>query len=363
MTRFSLIMGRTSTLYNHGKTKKGKYNLSELVQDNSIKWITDLNFSAGELDFTLIEKNHPIIPYTGDKIAFKWGHKKIFYGRVFEYSVNKDNRVSVKAYDNTRYLKNQDSIVFKSGTIADRFNQCCKRVGLTHKVIDKPGHKVAAEICEGKSYWDDIKSAIDKTTVATGHRYYVLANYNVIELRRVPHKKLKIYVGSKSGMTNFTYSVDIDNTANRIRVVKKDSKKSQTTSATAKGKASKKSKTVAKESPTNTSFKYADAQGKSVKQWGPLQIVVNAKDKANQAQMLKQAQGQLKLKNNANKTLTIDCIGNTDLIAGNAVTVKITDLGKKIKNCPIIKAVHNFGTDYTCQLTMKAGVSWQESGS
>lgn len=361
MTDYTLTLGRTSQLFNKkGKTRKGKYGLKELVKDGSIKWTTDVNFSAGELEFTLVEKAHPIIPYTGDKVSFTWDKHKIFYGRVFGYSVNKDNTVTVKCYDNMRYLKNQDSIVFKSGTIADRFKQICKRAGIKGKVVKNPSHKVKAEICEGKSYFDMIKSAIKKTLTATGHRYFVLANYDKVELRRIPYKKLKIYVGSKSGMTDFTYSVDINNTYNVIRVVKKDSKKSQTVSATAKGK---KSKSSGKETPENTSFKYADAKGKSVAQWGKLQKVINAKDKANQAQMLKQAKDELKLRNNANKTLTVTCIGNTDLIAGNAVTIKINDLGKQIKNCPIIKAVHTFGTDYKCELTMKAGKSWQESGS
>lgn len=390
MTDYSLTLGRTSQLFNKkGKTRKGKYGLKELVKDGSIKWTTDLNFSAGELDFDLVEKAHPIIPYTGDKVSFIWNKHKVFYGRVFKYSVNEDNTISVKCYDNSRYLKNQDSIVFKAGTAADRFNQVCKQAGLKHKVVKTPSHKLRAEICEGKSYFDMIKSAIDKTTTATGHRYFVLANYNVIELRRVPYKKLKIYVGSKSGMTGFTYSVDIDNTYNVIRVTQKDHKKSQGTTATAKGKVYEgstekpglkqigtitksvgntgKAKTTkkksTKETPENTSFKSETAKGKSVAQWGPLQEVVNAKDKANQAQMLKQAQGELKLKNRANKTLTVECIGNIDLVAGNAVTIKINDLGKEIKNCPIIKAVHTFGTDYKCELTMKAGKSWQESGS
>lgn len=356
--KLKLYLHRRSTYFTHSKKKYG-YEISDIVKDNSVKWITTLNFSAAELDFDLVEKSHPIIPYTGDIITFKWNNHKVFYGYVFKYQVKADNSVECKCFAPSRYLKNQDSIVFKSGTIADRFNNVCKRAGIKHKVVKKPTHKVKAEICDNKTYFAMIQSAMDASYKSTGHRYYVYDNYDTVELRRIPNKKLKIFVGSKSGMIDFTYAVDIDKTANAIRVVHKDSKKSQTTHSTAKAKTAK----ATGDDPKNTKFSYTDVKGKSVAQWGKLQKVVTAKEKANHAQLVAQAKAELKANNMANKTLTIECMGNLDLVAGNAVTVKIDDMKKKLPNCPIIKATHTFGSDYKCQLEMKAGQSWQESGS
>ena len=219
ITTFKLV--RRSNLYRKSK-KNGKgttYDMRKIVAN--VKWITDLNFSAGELTFDLIQKAHPIIPYTGDIIKFRWSHHKIFYGYVFNYKVKEDNTVSVTCYDKERYLKNQDSIVWKSGTIADRFNNVCKRAGIKHKVVDKPTHKVAAEVCDGKTYFDMLKSAITKTLSATKHMYYVYCNYDTVELRRAPYKKLKIIIGSKSAMTGFSYAVDINDTANVVKVIQK----------------------------------------------------------------------------------------------------------------------------------------------
>ena len=369
ITTFKLV--RRSNLYRKSK-KNGKgttYDLRNVVAN--VKWITDLNFSAGELTFDLIQKAHPIIPYTGDIIKFRWSHHKIFYGYVFDYKVKEDDTVSVTCYDKERYLKNQDSIVWKSGTIADRFNNVCKRAGIKHKVVDKPTHKVAAEVCDGKTYFDMLKSAITKTLSATKHMYYVYCNYDVVELRRAPYKKLKIIIGSKSAMTGFSYAVDINDTANVVKVIQKDVKKSQAKGATAKQKkangknqktTSAKAKTSKKDEAKRTSFKTVSAKGDSTEQWGKLQVTVNKKNKANHAQMVKQAKDELRKRNRANKELTIDCIGNVDLVAGNAVTIKINDINKTLKNCPILKAEHEFGTDYICHLTMKVGASWLENG-
>ncbi|WP_233558452.1 hypothetical protein [Lactobacillus sp. ESL0263] len=348
ITIFELV--RRSNLYRKSK-KNGKgttYDMREVV--TNVKWITDLNFSAGELSFDLIQNAHPIIPYSGDIIKFKWDSSKIFYGYVFKYAVKDDNTVSVTCYDKERYLKNQDSIVWQSGTIADRFNNVCKRAGIKHKVVNKPTHKVAAEVCDGKTYFDMLKSAITKTKTATKHMYYVYCNYDTVELRRAPYKKLKIIISSKSAMTGFSYAVDINNTANVVKVIQKDTKKAKSKSATAK-----------QDDPKHTSFKSTSAKGKSTEQWGKLQVTVNKKNKANHAQMVKQAKDELRKRNKANKTLTIDCIGNVDLVAGNAVTIKINDINKTLKNCPILKAEHNFGTDYTCHLTMKVGAEWLEN--
>ena len=368
ITTFKLV--RRSNLYRKSK-KNGKgttYDLRNVVAN--VKWTTDLNFSAGELTFDLIQKAHPIIPYTGDIIKFRWSHHKIFYGYVFNYKVKEDNTVSVTCYDKERYLKNQDSIVWKSGTIADRFNNVCKRAGIKHKVVDKPTHKVAAEVCDGKTYFDMLKSAISKTLSATKHMYYVYCNYDIVELRRAPYKKLKIIIGSKSAMTGFSYAVDINDTANVVKVIQKDVKKSQAKGATAKQKkangknqktTSAKAKTSKKDEAKRTSFKSVSAKGDSTEQWGKLQVTVNKKNKANHAQMVKQAKDELRKRNRANKELTIDCIGNVDLVAGNAVTIKINDINKTLKNCPILKAEHEFGTDYMCHLTMKVGASWLEN--
>lgn len=362
-----MCLYRRSTHFTHAKSKSS-YDISDIVKDNSTKWTTYLNYSAAELSFELVQNENPLIPYTGDIIAFKWGKKKVFYGYVFKYEVKNDNSVSCQCFAPSRYLKNEDSIVFKTGTIVDRFKNVCKRAGIKSKVVKNSTHKVKAEVCDGKSYFDMLKSAMDKTYKATDHRYYIYDNYDTVELRRVPYKNLNFYVGSKSGMTDYTYSVDINNTYNAIRVVKKDSKKSQSTASTSKAKSKGKGKvktTTPKPSgddPKNTKFSYTDVKGQSSKQWGNLQKVIQAKNKANKAQLVQQAKDELRTRNRANKTLRITCMGHIDLVAGNAVTIKIEDTKKTLKNCPIIKAVHTFGTDYKCELEMKAGQSWQENG-
>ena len=189
----------------------------------------------------------------GAIVDFAWDNKDIFWGFVFSAECTSDTTVSVKAYDFERYLKSEGSVVFQSGTLGDRYSNVCRRFGVPFNIREQPTYRVPAEVCDGKTGFDMIKS------------------------------------------------------------------------------------------------------------WGQIVKVVNAKNKANWAQMVQQANDELKKRNVSERKLTLDCIGDTSLIAGAGANVKIKDFGKTWTNCPILKATHNFGTDYTCSLEMKVGTKWQEN--
>ncbi|CCI81735.1 XkdQ/YqbQ family protein [Lactobacillus hominis] len=322
----------------------------------NLKWQTDLNFSAGQLTFDLVKAGTPIVPAQGAIVDFAWDNTNIFWGFVFKSEYKGDNTVSVTAYDFMRYLKSEGSIVFQSHTLADRVTEVCRRDGVPFRIVNRPSYRVPAEVCDGKTGFDMIKSAIDKTYTATGQRYVLSTNYKIVELRKAPFfNKQELVIDSRTTMTDYTYTESIDNAANVVQVVHKDQKKSQTKTATASS--------TTGDDPKTTSFTVATVRGNTIKQWGQMIKVENAKEKANFAQMVQQAKDKLKELNQIEKTLTVDCIGEPSLVPGSGANVYIKDLGLTWKNCPILKATHNFGVDYTCSLEMKVGNKWQENGS
>ena len=126
------------------RDKKTGYDLSNNV--NNVKWTTDLNYSAGELTFDLYFDGNPKKPALGGIVKFWYNKKKIFYGYVFDIKVSADRSVSVTAYDKLYYLKSQDSIVWPTMTLGSRFNEVCKRAGVTQQIVNQPTKKVKAEI-------------------------------------------------------------------------------------------------------------------------------------------------------------------------------------------------------------------------
>lgn len=501
------------------RDKKTGYDLSKNV--NNVKWTTDLNYSAGELTFDLVFAGKPKKPALGGIIKYWYNGKKVFYGYVFDVKVSADRTVSVTAYDKLYYLKSQDSIVWPTMTLGSRFTEVCKRAGVTHKIINKPTKKVKAEICEGKTYFDMIKSAVNKTKSSTGSYYFVTTNWSTVELRKAPYKKLNLILGDKSGMISGSLQESITDAYNVVKVYTKHTKGKKTSTAksgysttsyqkssnnaktcwnffaskglsgiaiagicgniaqesqysptatsgnddigiiqwtgpaktaliswcnshglkytslsaqldylwnasssartshgiknnatlmsglrnaksieaavdifeqqvegagipamgnryrdahqiynemngaSVKGsKTSSKSSTATKSTPKNTSFTFTTAKGSTIARWGLLQKVVQKKDKANSAQAKAQAKAELKSSNQITKTLTIDCIGNLNFVAGNSVNLKVGYLSQNKNNVPITKAVHTWsGSSYTCSLTLKAGKKWLENGS
>ncbi|MHA6521101.1 XkdQ/YqbQ family protein, partial [Corynebacterium amycolatum] len=143
----------------------------------NLKWVTDLNYSAGELTFDIVNGKDPIIPAMGAIVDFAWDNKDIFWGFVFSAECTSDTTVSVKAYDFERYLKSEGSVVFQSGTLGDRYSNVCRRFGVPFHIKEQPTYRVPAEVCDGKTGFDMIKSAIDKTYSATGEMYCIVANH------------------------------------------------------------------------------------------------------------------------------------------------------------------------------------------
>lgn len=352
------------------RDKKTGYDLSNSV--NNVKWTTDLNYSAGELTFDLYFDESPKKPALGGIIKYWYNGQKVFYGYVFDVKVSADRTVSVTAYDKLYYLKSQDSIVWPTMTLGSRFNEVCKRARVTHKIVNKPTHKVKAEICEGKTYFDMIKSAVNKTKSSTGSYYFVTTNWSTVELRKAPYKKLNLILGDKSGMISGSLQESITDAYNVVKVYTKHTKGKKTSTARSghsttsyhkSSKYSSKISTTTTETPKNTSFTFTTAKGSTIARWGLLQKVVQKKDKANSAQAKAQAKAELKSSNQITKTLTIDCIGNLDFVAGNSVNLKVGYLSQNKSNVPITKAVHTWsGSSYTCSLTLKAGKKWLENG-
>ncbi|BDZ30633.1 late control protein D [Lactiplantibacillus sp. WILCCON 0030] len=324
------------------RTTSDVWDVRELVAGDVV-WTTDLNYSAGSLEFDVIEVDEGFTPHNGDIVKFYWDNVQLFYGFVFDFKYTNE-KFSVIAYDKLRYLKNQDSLVWPVSTLSQRFNKVATMASISHRVVNGSNHKLAAEVADGKSYFDMLQSAIEITEQATGSLYFVMANYDKVELRKAPYKALTLVVGDKSLMTKFDYERSIEDAANVVRIVRSD----DTTGG---------EKTATASSATTTKLTIATSGSKhSIDNWGRLQYVEQAKDKSNFAQMKTQAEQLLKVKNKQTTTLKLTVIGDPSLVAGNAVYLRVQslkDIGLGTKSLLITKATHHFNADYTAEIEMK----------
>lgn len=312
------------------RTEDKAWDVRHLVR--SAKLIDEMDYTAGEMDITLSEVSDGFAVRNGDIVEVEWDGHKVFYGYIFSWELDKGEEYKIIAYDSLRYFKSTDSIMFPVSTLGQRFNTICKYLGVKHKTIKAPSHKLKAQICDQKTYFAMLQDAVNKTRRATGEHYFLTDNWGTVELRKYPHYELKMILGDESLVTDYSFKRDIENTANVVKMVKNDS---------ARGK---------------KSITTVSAQGKSISRWGKLVTSKSITQKTNKAQMLKEARDLLKQKNKQANQLKLTTIGNFWLQAGNSVTVSIKDLkdiGVGSRKYLIKKATHNFGSDYTVDLDLR----------
>lgn len=299
----------------------------------------DTGFAAGTLTFDLIEVQDWFTPQNGDEVRFSWNGVKVFFGHIFKVSYSGDEVFSVTAYDNMRYLKNQDSIIWPAGTASQRFETMCKAAGIPYRVVTRSSYKLPAKVADGETYFDMIKADIDDTATATGKRYFLRDNDGTVEFLAMPSAKSNIIVGDKSLLTDWKYDASIDDAANVVKVVKKSKKDEGKTTATARDSSSG-------DDPANTTLTTKSSSGSTVSKWGKLQVVEKVNDdKMNAAAMQQKAKDILREKNKEERTLELTALGTTDLRAGDSCYIKVqslTDIGIGPRQVNITKLTHKF---------------------
>ena len=74
------------------------------VVEEGISWMTERKGSPGQLTFKVVKDD--IINFTeGNAVRLRVDNKNIFYGFIFIKKRNKENIITVTAYDQLRYLK------------------------------------------------------------------------------------------------------------------------------------------------------------------------------------------------------------------------------------------------------------------
>ena len=85
-------------------------------------WSTSIESQPGTLQFEMIDDARVFLR-NGDVIEMKIDGKLYFKGKVFNRSRGKNRQWKITAYDSTRYLKNEDTLVFNASSASSRSKQ------------------------------------------------------------------------------------------------------------------------------------------------------------------------------------------------------------------------------------------------
>lgn len=276
---------------------------------SELTWKTDRIGKAGTLEVSLVLEEPTKFPIQSGAIVRVTDERhKIFYGYLFEDGYSKKSIVTIKAFDQLRYLMNEDTFVISASTASSAIQTIAKRLGLKVGSMEDTAYKVPGVIEDGKKAFDVVSKFLDSTLVATNKNYVLYDEFGSLVLKNIKNMAIKadeFYIGEDSLLFDFTYKKSIeDDTYNRVKFVRDN-----------------------KEKGKRETFIFEDTLKQ--KQWGLLQYWKKVDENMTDAQIKDLGTKYIQLKGNPSKTLDLECLGDWRVRAGNIVLVYISKIGIK----------------------------------
>lgn len=300
---------------------------------SALSWNTSRTGKPASVELTLIQNGlyqaNAFAIRNGDIIRIHKDGAGIFYGYVFSIGMNPKGEISIKAYDQVRYLLNKDTRIFKGQTADQIIRQLAQDFKLQTGRLDETGYSIPSMLEDGQTLLDMIEKAITLTLVATQRHYVFFDAFGELSLRLVDDFLADFYIGDGSLLTGYDFSRDIDSdTYNRIKLYRDNQQ-------------------------TGRREIYMAEDSANMARWGVLQLYQSVDDNKNEAQIGDMLEQLARLKNREAKSLKLDAVGNLKIRAGVYVPIVIEALGL---NQPMLvdEAKHKFeGDNHTMSLTLK----------
>lgn len=294
-----------------------------------VKVTTERQISPGVLEFSFVDTGINI--GNGDPVRFKDADgKEVFYVFIFRIKRDRSNIVTITAYDQIRYLKNKDTLVYENKTADGVVALIGEKYGFNIGTLANTVWVIASRVEDNVSLLDMISNALDQTLQNMGDLYILHDDFGKLNLSFLGDMYVPIMIDAETGQ-NYDYESSIDeNTYNRIKLVydNEDAGKREV---------------------------YIAQDSSNINRWGILQYF-DALQKGENGQA--KADALLQLYNKETRTLTVkDAAGDSRVRGGSLVVVQL-DLGDvKLQNLMLVeKCVHKYGeSKHTMDLTVSGG--------
>ena len=305
------------------------------IVEEGIEWTTERRSTPGKLTFKVV-KDSIINFQEGAAVRLKVDGKGVFFGFVFSKKRDKDQIITVTAYDQLRYLNNKDTYVYENKTAAQFIKMIAADFSLNVGVIEDTPFVIASRVEDNTSLFDMIENALDLELQNNGNMFILYDDFGKLTLKFLGN----MYVGDNaSGYLmideetgeNFDYTSSIDSdTYNKVKLTYDNEE-------------------------TGKREVYIAQDGSHINEWGILQYFDTlSKGENGQAK----ADALLQRYNKKTRNLKIsNALGDTRVRAGSMVVVNL-DLGDmKLKNFMLVeKVTHKFNLDeHFMDLTLRGG--------
>lgn len=302
--------------------------------EEGIEWTTERKGVPGKLSFKVI--NDGVLDFSeGSAVRMKENGDEVFFGFVFRQQRSKENIITVTAYDQLRYLKNKDIIVYENKTADQFLKMIASDYNMNIGELESTNYVIESRIEENISLFEMIQNALDLTLTNTGEMFVLYDDFGKLTLRHLS----SMAVGTQGAYLmvdeetceTFDYSSSIDDsTYNRIKLTYDNE---------------------------DTGFRevYIAQDSGNMNKWGVLQYFDTlSKGENGQAKV----DALLKLYNKKTRNLKIaNVLGDNRVRAGSMIVVNL-DLGDiKLKNFMLVESCKHIykESEHWMDLTLRGG--------
>ncbi len=299
-----------------------------------IVWTTERKGAPGKLAFSVLTDD--VLDFSeGSAVKLRVDGDNIFFGFVFKQQRDRGPFISVTAYDQLRYLKNKDTIVYENKTADQFMRMIAADYGLNAGELEYTGYVIKSRVEENSSLFDMIQNALDLTLTNTGDMYVLYDDFGKLTLKHLSSMAVgnpgAYLMVDEETCENFSYVSSIDdNTYNKIKLTYDNE---------------------------NTGYRevYIAQDSSNINKWGILQYF-DTLQKGENGQAKADALLQLYNKKTRNLKLT-KILGDNRVRAGSMIVINL-DLGDmKLRNFMLVESCkHTYKeSEHWMDLTMRGG--------
>lgn len=302
--------------------------------EEGIEWTTQRSGTPGKLTFKVLKDD--IMDFTeGSAVRLKDGDDKIFYGFIFTQSRQKDQIITITAYDQLRYLQNKDTKIYEGKTATQFIRMLGADYTLNIGIMENTGYVITSRVEENTSLFDMIGNALDLTLANTGKMFILYDDFGKLTLKSLDNMRVGsgdtfLMIDGESG-EDFEYKSSIDSdTYNKIKLTYDNE-------------------------DTGTREIYIAQSGANINKWGMLQYF-DTLQKGENGQA--KADALLKLYNKKTRNLKLtNVFGDNRVRAGSLIVVNLSLGDVTVKNFMLVeKCTHTYKeSEHWMDLTLRGG--------
>ena len=278
--------------------------VDEIILEQEINTCSTLTFKILKDDIINFQE--------GNAVRLKVDDVNMFYGFVFTKVRDKEQIITVKCYDQLRYLKNKDTIVYENKTTSELIQIIANNYKLQTGLLENTNYSLSRSE-DNKTFLDMIVNSLNDTLMHTKKKFILYDDFGKLTLKNIENMKLPLII-TGDNTEDFEYATSIDsNTYNKIKLLYED-------------KETKKRTTEVQENEISQDT------------WGVLQYFEEVDSSKN---IKIKAKTLLDLYNSKTRTLNIQgYIGDPRIRAGSVLVVYIPNIGDiSISNLMVCKVV------------------------